>query len=324
MEPIRVAVVGLGSISAYHLRAFAKLPDARLEAVVSRNPESVERARREYGIPRGFRSFEESLVDARLDAVVLCTPNDLHYRMAAQALAAGKHVLVEKPLASTLAEAEDLCRRADDARRTVMCAMTARFTPQYLAAFRAIRGGEIGEILQIVIRWFERKTIGVNWEGKRVPVDARTSTVLYHHGSHMLDAALWFADDETAELHAIGGRRQSLNDDVSILIRTRRGCLITSSHSFNASRKSHDVLIVGTRGTIEILGYEKMWRDETLRVSTAWQAGFEEGVVNQDAEFVASLREGRPPIACARELLPSYRALELAFEALAVRGVVDA
>lgn len=318
---IGLAVVGLGSIAEYHLRVFSRHKAVRLTAVMSRKPDSLAHAKSRYGIAQGYRSYPELLADPAVEGVVLCTPNDLHFAMARAALRAGKHVLVEKPMAASLAEARVLCRLARVRQRTLMVAMTARFTPQYLQAYRGLQKGEIGDVLQIVIRWLERKTIGVNWEKKRVPIDPKTSTVLYHHGSHMLDAALWFLGDRVDHLCAFGGRHQVLNDDVTVVIRTRKGRLVTCVHSFNALTRLHDLVVLGTQGVIAIKGYERLDVNGRLRVSTSWQAGFEQGVHNQDHEFVDSICDDRAPISAGEELLASLEALERAYAQLRRQGV---
>ncbi len=86
----------------------------------------------------------------------------------------------------------------------------------------------------------------VNWEKKQVSIDEKTSTVLYHHGSHMLDVALWFAGDELADIH------------IAVLMRTKKDIIITSVHSFNSPQKHHDVVVIGTKSVVEIAGYEEL------------------------------------------------------------------
>lgn len=321
MRKLNLAVVGLGSIAEYHLRSFQKLPGANLRAVMSRNSNSMERVKNTYHVEKSFQDYGQLLGEKEVDALVLCTPNDLHFEMAKAALEAGKHVLVEKPLAGTLAEAKTLCQLAKKNKRTLMVAMTARFTPQYLSAFHILRKGEIGEIIQILIRWLETKTIGINWEKKPVPVDKRTSTVLYHHGSHMLDAALWFINEEPDIVRAVGSRRQVLNDDVAILVKTKKGKLISSVHSFNSPRKFHDLLVIGANGLLEINSYEKLFLNGDLKVQTTWQEGLNKGVDNQAVEFLESILEDRPPIAGGREVLASFKVLEKAYTQLERQGL---
>ncbi|MBI4025027.1 MAG: Gfo/Idh/MocA family oxidoreductase [Verrucomicrobia bacterium] len=320
MKPIHLGIVGLGSIAEYHLRAFGRLDGVTLAAVASREPERVARVVREYGVAQGCRDYDQMLTATPLDAVVICTPSDLHAPMAAQALRAGKHVLVEKPLAVDPQEVDALCRLAREQGRILMAAMTARFTPQYLEAFRETTRGAIGGIQQIVIRWLEKKTIGVNWEGKAVSVDPRTSTALYHHGAHMLDAALWLAHDEAREVYAIGAKRQALNDAVAVLVRTRKGVLVSSVHSFNSPIKIHDCVIVGDSGLMEIRGYETLTVNGQVKIEVPWRTGLEGGVYNQAAEFVAAIRESRPPIASGEEVRATMAALAEAYDQLAKQG----
>lgn len=322
MKSIHVGIVGLGSIAEYHLRSFGKLPGVVLQAAASRNEESIARVQRQYGVVGGFRDYDRMLEDRALDAVVICTPNDLHATMAIKALQTGKHVLVEKPMAADLDKARRMGEVARENGRILMVAMTARFTPQYLEAFRQVERGTIGAVQQIVIRWLEKKTIGINWEGKAVPVDPRTSTALYHHGSHMLDAALWLARDEAAEVYVIGSKHQALNDAAAVLVRTAKGILISSAHSFNSPVKRHDCVILGAQGFMEIHGYETLAINGRVQVETSWQAGLEHGVDDQAAEFLAAIREQRPPIASAEDVQKSLAALESAYAQLGKQGVV--
>lgn len=316
MNNVNISIVGLGSIAEYHLCSFKKLSGVNLRAVMSRKKESIERVIDKYKVETGFQDYHELLSDTKTDAIVICTPNNLHFEMAKEALNSGKHVLVEKLMASNLKEAKELCRLAEKKKRILMVAMTVRFTPQYMGAFHSLQKGEIGEILQIIIRWLEKKTIGVNWERKKVPVDEKTSTVLYHHGSHMLDAALWFANDEIKEVHVVGSKHQILNDDISVLIKTKKGILITSVHSFNSSQKIHDVVVVGTKGVIEIKGYEQLKVNGQIRIDTTWKKGLEQGVDAQAKEFVKSIQTNRPPIASGKNLFVSFKTLEKAYSQL--------
>ena len=322
MENINVAIVGLGSIAEHHLRSFKKLSGVNLRAVMSRKKESIERVIDEYKVEIGFQDYHKLLADDKTDAIVICTPNNLHFEMAKEALNSGKHVLVEKPMASNLKEAKELCWLAEKKKRILMVAMTARFTPQYMGAFHSLQKREIGEIFQIIIRWLEKKTIGINWEKKKVPVDEKTSTVLYHHGSHMLDAALWFANDKIDKVYVVGARHQILNDDISVLIKTKKGILITSIHSFNSSQKIHDVVLVGTKGVVEIKGYEQLKVNGQIRIDTTWEKGLGQGVDAQTKEFVKSIQANRLPIASGWELLASFKALENAHSQLEKQGLV--
>ena len=321
MNNINIAIVGLGSIAEYHLCSFSNLPGVNLRAVMSRKKESVDRVMNKYGVEKGFRNYDELLADDKTNAIVLCTPNNLHFEMAKSALNAGKHVLVEKPVASSMEEAKELCHLAEENKRILMVAMTARFTPQYLKSFHTIRKGEIGDIIQIIIRWLENKKIGINWEKKKVPVDKKTSTVLYHHGSHMIDVSLWLINEQIEEVYAVGSKRQVLNDDVSILVKTKKGKIITSTHSFNSLQKIHDMVVLGTKGVIEIKGYEQMKVNGVLRVNTTWQEGFEQGVNAQSKEFIASIRDNKDPISSGKELLVSFNVLEKAYLQLKKQGL---
>ena len=138
---LRIAIVGFGEIAGrQHLPAIAKTSGAAVVAV-------VDPVKTPPGLPH-FRDLQELLRDGpEIDAVALCTPPQARHLQAATALAAGKHVLLEKPLAASTEEASELVRLADEYGRTLMCDHTFCYTPavQYLRDL--VAGGELGDVL---------------------------------------------------------------------------------------------------------------------------------------------------------------------------------
>ncbi len=142
---LRVGVVGCGCWGPHLVRNLHDMPDVDLVGVADRRPERLAYALRAYPTVRPFPDHTE-LLDADVDAVVLATPIDTHFALAREALAAGKHVLVEKPLATSVAEASELVRLARDIGRMLMVGHTFLYNPAVRELRRLVESGELGRI----------------------------------------------------------------------------------------------------------------------------------------------------------------------------------
>jgi predicted dehydrogenase len=145
MTPLKVAVVGAGYWGINHVRAFSRIEGAELAAVCEPDARAQKRAAQLAPGAARHLTFEETLASP-IDAVVLATPAVLHARQALSALAAGKHVFVEKPLALSPADAEEVVRAARAARRTLMVGHLMLYHPGYLKLRELVRSGQIGDV----------------------------------------------------------------------------------------------------------------------------------------------------------------------------------
>ena len=142
---IRVAIAGTGFIGAVHARS-ARLAGGRLVGVAASSPERAQRAAASLGAERAFASAEELVVAPDVDVVHICTPNNLHRPLAEAALAAGKHVICEKPLAIDLEGAQALVEAAADAGTQAAVPFVYRYYPTVREARERVRGGAIGPL----------------------------------------------------------------------------------------------------------------------------------------------------------------------------------
>lgn len=141
---MRLAVVGLGFMGGVHVKAIASLPQVELAAVVSRRaPEWPA---------KHYTRLEDALADPEIDAVDLCLPTDMHESAAIAALASGKHVLVEKPMALSVESCHRMIAAAERAQRILMVAHVLRFFPAYRVLQRAVAKGELGSIRSATFR----------------------------------------------------------------------------------------------------------------------------------------------------------------------------
>jgi predicted dehydrogenase len=146
MDPIRVAIVGCGRISDLHQMGYRGRNDAKIVAVCDTNKSQAKKKAKEWGVEKVYTRFEDILSDKTVDAVELLTPHHLHCPMTVQAAKAGKHISVQKPMALSAAEADEMILAANKAGVILRVYETFVFYPPAVRAKQMIEAGEIGEI----------------------------------------------------------------------------------------------------------------------------------------------------------------------------------
>lgn len=252
---VTFSMIGAGKAARALARAIHDCPRARLARVMSPSGESAARLAAEFGVPLHGSRFEEAVRDPAVDAVVLATPNRVHCEQALAAFEAGKHVLCEKPMCNTEAEAQAMLGAAVRAGRHLMIGFTERFNQPCLDAHARILRGEIGRPVMLLARRCHPKTLVRDraWIN-----DDETGGVLHYAGAHNIDLACWFLGDRTPErVYAEMGRlvhpaSQRFTDSAVATLRFPDGGIAALYESFGyPSPYPH-----GVDRSIEILGTE--------------------------------------------------------------------
>ncbi len=301
MEPIKVGVIGVGSLGQHHARVFAELAGARLVGV-----EDVDRARAiaiadRHGC-RAVTDYRELLPD--VEAVSVVTPTLLHHVIARTCLAAGRHVLVEKPLAATVAEARDLVAAAADRGVTLQVGHIERFN----AAFRATRGAIKEPTLIECRRWAPFTPRGAD-------VDVVLDLMV-----HDLDLVLGLISAPVREIQASGVSILSATTDVAqARVVFQNGCVATFSANRVAESKLREVRILQPEGYVVIdlaqqtasVGRRTMGTSGRYEVLTEQVRGDGREPLKLELEaFLDAVRNGAQPLVSGRE---GAAALELAY-----------
>lgn len=250
---VRIAVVGTGAIAQIvHLPLLKNLPGVRVEAVCDVDDPKAAAIARRMGIPHVFDNLEALLESGLVDAVVICTPNALHYEQARAALEAGLHVLVERPLAIHPDEARALVAAAEKADRTLMVAYNNRFRPDTQGLRSFITAGELGKIFTMHGTWFNRKIRPKRrtWRHQRETGGGAFMDL----GVQVLDLCLWMLDYPEAEsvcAHLHPGENMEVEDSAAVLIRLKDTATISIqvTWSLMAERDRHHVRIFGSAGS---------------------------------------------------------------------------
>jgi 2-hydroxy-4-carboxymuconate semialdehyde hemiacetal dehydrogenase len=317
---VNIAMLGYGSIAHEHVKALADLQgteagrDLRLHVVMGRRREPTDEFAHEYGFFRATTELEDVLADPEVDVVIVCSPSDAHAEQTRRALAAGKHVLCEIPLATSLAETDELIELAEARDRRLMVCHTQRYYPALEKARRMIESGEL-QPHAVVWRYGFLRRSRSNWVGR---TRSWTDNLIWHHGCHAVDAALWLLGAEQAEVVAqVGppGPDLGIPMDLTVAMRTPRDELATVVMSYNTHLPVHDCLIIGRETTLEFLelsmdGRSQLRGPDGLLVSGEESPGIAEAVERQDAEFFAAVREGREPAITGRSVRPAMVVLQ--------------
>ena len=194
MEKVQVGVIGVGAFGDSHVVGYQSLPYVNLAAVCDVNPERAQHIAERYNIPKWYTDYHQLLRETPLDAVSVCTPEAAHLAPTLAALEAGKHVLVEKPIATRLDEARQMIDAARAANRFLMPGHILRFETRYALVQEQIAAGELGEIVSITARRNRPK-----WLAKTY---LRTPGVL-EISIHDLDVLLWYTRDRVNRIYAV-------------------------------------------------------------------------------------------------------------------------
>ena len=336
-----VVVVGAGNISAAHIFAVEGLPNAKLVGIVGRTTERAAKLAHKHGVV-AFGSIEEAVAHPEADIVSICTPSGAHLEPALTAIAAGKHVVVEKPIEVTVHRANRLIAAAEAAGVAVGAIFMSRFAPANAFAKRAIEDGRLGRLLQVdgYVKWWRDQTYYDSgaWRGT-LALDG--GGALMNQGIHQVDVLQWLAGP-VAEVFAYAGTLNheglEVEDTLVGVLRYASGAfgqLATATSLWPGSPKS--LHVHGTEGFFKIEDDMLVdWRtrtggdaerDELLaKYGGAGQGGSSDPMaisfqnhLLQYQDFLAALDSGRPPAIDGRE---GIRAVELveAFYASAKSG----
>jgi 2-hydroxy-4-carboxymuconate semialdehyde hemiacetal dehydrogenase len=305
---MRIALAGTGAFGLKHLDALSVIDGVTVTSVVSRRLEQAEQVAQKYSVPHASTDLDDVLVRDDVDAVILCTPTQLHAGQAIAVMRAGKHVQVEIPLADSWAEAQQVDRVQRETGLIAMVGHTRRFNPSHQWIRRRIAAGELSIQQMDVQTYFFRRT---NMNALGQP-RSWTDHLLWHHAAHTVDLFGYQTGEQVQIAHAVQGPLHAdlgIAMDMSIQLRTPSGRICTLSLSFNNDGPLGSFFrYICDNGTY-IARYDDLvtGREEPIEVSAV--AVSTNGIELQDREFVAAIRQGREPNSSVRDVLPCYRVL---------------
>jgi len=304
---MNICLVGYGSIARSHMQALAGEP-VTLQTVMGRVAEATAAFAQEFGFARHTTDLDEALADPSIDAVLITSPSDLHAEQTEKALKAGKHALVEIPLATSLAETDSLARLARERNRRLMVCHTQRYYPALVEARRLIAEGRL-HVHHISARYAFFRRENVNWAGRK---RSWTDNLIWHHGCHAVDTCLWLlgATEVTVKSQvARPSHHLNIPMDVDVLMHTPEDKLISVNMSYHAKLPYNEYLLMGEETTL-LATDRRLVSPEGVLVETVPNDARPSPICLQDREFLAAIREGREPAIGTAAVRPSMAVLQ--------------
>ncbi len=304
---MRIALAGAGAFGEKHLEALKLIDGVEIVSVISRTAEQAAAVANKYGARHSGTNLDEALARDDVDAVILCTPTQLHAAQAIACMDAGKHVQVEIPLADSWADAEAVLKKQEQTGLICMVGHTRRFNPSHQWVHKRIEAGELNiQQMDVQTYFFRRKNMNAKGEPR-----SWTDHLLWHHAAHTVDLFAYQAGP-IVKANALEGPRHpelGIAMDMSIQLQSESGAICTLSLSFNNDGPLGTFFrYIGDTGTY-IARYDDLVNGHEEAIDVSGIDVSMNGIELQDREFVAAIREEREPNASVAQVLPCYRVL---------------
>jgi 2-hydroxy-4-carboxymuconate semialdehyde hemiacetal dehydrogenase len=303
---MNVCMVGYGMMGVWHSEALLK-EGAVLHTVVGRRPEAAREFAERFGYKKWTLSLDEALADPAVEIVVLATPSDQHEAQAIQCLEAGKHTLIEIPIAMSLKGAERVVAAGERSGKVYGLSHPMRFRRERARLIERSRAGE-EKIRHIAGRVFIKRLINIGATGYQ---RSWTDNILWHHFCHFVDLGLFLFDgvpirriqSTMSKCHEFTG----IPMECVVLVETEADQSLLVHGSYHATYRFYDKLIVTDRETYfyDILAGTLRTEGGTMPIEDE-----QTNAARIITDFVAAVRENRPPLASGPSVLPAMRVLQ--------------
>jgi 2-hydroxy-4-carboxymuconate semialdehyde hemiacetal dehydrogenase len=305
---IKVALAGAGAFGIKHLDGIKYIDGVEVISLVSRDLEKTREVASKYGIEHVTTQLEDSLALKAVDAVILCTPTQMHAAQSIACLKAGKHVQCEIPLADTLAGAQEVVALQKQTGLVAMAGHTRRFNPSHQYVHKQIVAGEFKVQQMDVQTYFFRRT-NMNALGQ---ARSWTDHLLWHHAAHTVDLFAHQCGSPIVQANALQGPIHpglGIAMDMSLQLKAANGAICTLSLSFNNDGPLGTFFrYIGDSATY-LARYDDLFNGKEEKIDVSKVALSMNGIELQDREFFAAIEEGREPNSSVAQVLPCYEVL---------------
>jgi 2-hydroxy-4-carboxymuconate semialdehyde hemiacetal dehydrogenase len=307
-KPIRVALAGAGAFGIKHIEGIKNIDGVEVISLIGRELEKTKEVAAKYGISHVTTRLEDSLAIKEVDAVILCTPTQMHASQSIACMNAGKHVQVEIPIADSWKDAQAI---VDLQKKTGLVAMgghTRRFNPSHQFVHKKIKAGEFNIQQMDIQTYFFRRT-NMNALGQ---ARSWTDHLLWHHAAHSVDLFAYMTGGTIVKANAVQGPIHptlGIAMDMSIQLKSSTGAICTLSLSFNNDGPLGTFFrYIGDTGTY-IARYDDLVNGKEEKIDVSKVDVSMNGIELQDREFFAAIREGREPNSSVASVLSCYKVL---------------
>jgi 2-hydroxy-4-carboxymuconate semialdehyde hemiacetal dehydrogenase len=316
---MKVCLAGHGAFGIKHLEAMAKIPGVEVISLAGSNVTAAREVAQQWKIPHWTDNLAESLAQPGLDAVILSTPTQMHAAQGIQCMRAGKHVMIEIPMADSLADSERLDQVQRETGVIAMAGHTRRFNPSHQWIHKRIVAGELTVLQMDVQTYFFRRT-NTNALGKP---RSWTDHLLWHHACHTVDLFAYQTGENASQAFALQGPKHpalGIAMDMSIGLKTASGAICTLSLSFNNDGPLGTFFrYICDNGTY-IARYDDLLNGKNEAIDVSKVDVSMNGIELQDREFFSAIAARREPNASIAQCLPAMRTLDRLEKQLADSG----
>jgi 2-hydroxy-4-carboxymuconate semialdehyde hemiacetal dehydrogenase len=304
---MRIALAGAGAFGEKHLDGLKLIDGVEIVSIVSRRLEQAQAVAEKYGAIHATTELDEALARDDVDAVILCTPTQMHAEQAIACMNAGKHVQVEIPLADSWADSQAVLDKQKETGLVCMVGHTRRFNPSHQYVHNRIKAGEFNvQQMDVQTYFFRRKNMNAKGEPR-----SWTDHLLWHHAAHTVDLFAYQAG-RIVKANVLEGPHHpdlGIAMDMSIQLKSESGAICTLSLSFNNDGPLGTFFrYIGDTATY-IARYDDLVNGKEEPIDVSQVDVSMNGIELQDREFIAAIREGREPNSSVAQVLDCYRVL---------------
>ena len=306
---MKICMVGEGAFANKHMDAIARIEGVEVGAICGGVASTTEAIANQRNIPFWTTDLAEALCQPGIEAAILATPTGMHASQAIQVMQAGKHVLIEIPMADSLADAEALVRVQEDTGLVAMVDHVRRFNPSHQWIHQRIKSGELRlQQLDVQTYFFRRENINALGQPR-----SWTDHLLWHHACHTVDLFQYQTGGPATEAFVLQGPRHKdmgIAMDMCIGMKAATGAICTLSLSFNNEGPLGTYFrYICDNGTY-IARYDDLYDGYDQPIDLSQVAISMDGVELADREFFAAIAEGREPNASVQQCLAAMQTLD--------------
>jgi len=306
---MKVCMAGQGAFGVKHLEAIQKIPGIEVVTLAGGSAESTAEVAKKFNIPHWSLDLAECLARPGVEAAILTTPTQMHAKQGEQCMRAGKHVMIEIPMADNLADSERLVRVQKETGLVAMAGHTRRFNPSHQWIHKKIQAGELKVLQMDVQTYFFRRT-NMNALGKP---RSWTDHLLWHHACHTVDLFQYQTGEAASQCFALQGPihpNLKIAMDMSIGLKVPSGAICTLSLSFNNDGPLGTFFRYICDSGTYIARYDELVDGKGNAIDVSKVDVSMNGIELQDREFFAAIRGKREPNASVAQCLPAMRTLD--------------
>jgi len=316
---MKICMVGQGAFANKHLDAIARIDGIEVATISGGSLDSTEAVAKKRGIPHWTTNLAEALAQPGVEAAILTSPTQIHADQAEQVMRAGKHVMVEIPMADSLADSQRIVDVQKETGQIAMIGHTRRFNPSHQWIHNKIQAGEL-KIQQMVVQTFFFRRSNLNALGQP---RSWTDHLLWHHACHTVDLFQYQTGETASDAYALQGPMHpdlGIAMDMSIGLKVPSGALCNLSLSFNNEGPLGTFFrYICDNGTY-IARYDDLFDGNENAIDVSKVDVSLDGIELQDREFFAAIKEGREPNASAAQCLTAMETLDRLEKDLEQRG----